>query len=42
VRIGPHPHAVELLEYYARSLAVLDPARRELRDSAALATTAAR
>jgi hypothetical protein len=26
VRIGPHPHAVELLEYYARSLAVLEPA----------------
>jgi len=25
VRVGPHPHAVELLEYYARSLAVLEP-----------------
>ena len=24
VRVGPHPHALELLEYYARSLAVLD------------------
>jgi glycerol-3-phosphate O-acyltransferase len=26
VHIGSHPHAVELLEYYARSLAVLAPA----------------
>ncbi len=26
VRIGAHPHALELLEYYARSLAVLDGA----------------
>src|SRR5713226_4945695 len=26
VRIGAHPHALELLEYYARSLAVLDEA----------------
>jgi len=26
VRVGAHPHAVELLEYYARSLAVLDEA----------------
>jgi hypothetical protein len=25
VRIGSHPHAEELLEYYARSLAVLPP-----------------
>jgi glycerol-3-phosphate O-acyltransferase len=24
VRVGPHPHAVELLEYYARSLSMLD------------------
>lgn len=41
VRIGPHPHALELLEYYARSLAVLDSGRRELSGGAALATTAA-
>ncbi|HKC60745.1 MAG TPA: 1-acyl-sn-glycerol-3-phosphate acyltransferase [Myxococcales bacterium] len=26
VRVGAHPHALELLEYYARSLAVLDEA----------------
>jgi glycerol-3-phosphate O-acyltransferase len=26
VRVGAHPHALELLEYYARSLAVLDAA----------------
>jgi HEAT repeat protein len=24
VRVGPHPHAVELLEYHARSLSMLD------------------
>jgi len=29
VRVGAHPHAVELLEYYARSLAVLDAAPAE-------------
>lgn len=27
VRLGPHPHGRELLEYYARSLAVLDAPR---------------
>ena len=26
VRVGPHPHALDLLEYYSRSLAVLDDA----------------